>query len=310
MRVLVTGATGFLGHAVVAAMVEAGHQVTALSRSNQNLPPGVSETTIGDVRSPVAVAQAVQGVDAVCHLAALARVRDSYADPAGYWHTNTGGTINLLRALVDSATEVQPKRIILASTGAVYGVPRQQPTREDEVPNPGNPYARSKLAADQAASDVAATGLVGAISLRAFNIAGSAAGRADSDETRLIPKILAVQAGRSPELVVNGDGSVIRDFLHAEDMADAFVRVLAGCTPGKWTAYNVGSGRRTSVRDVIGAAERVTGRPVPVRHQPAAQEPAEMLADSTRIRTELGWQAPKSDLMRIISDGWNALTRD
>jgi UDP-glucose 4-epimerase len=308
MRVLVTGATGFLGHAVVAALADVGHDVTALSRTDKNLPTQVSAATIGDIRSLADVTNAVRDVDAVCHLAALARVRDSFADPAAYWDTNTGGTISVLQALADSATTAQPKRIILASTGAVYGIPSKQPTNEDEPPNPGNPYARSKLAADQAASDVAATGLVGAVSLRAFNVAGAAAGKADRDLTRLIPKILAVQAGQAPELVVNGDGSAIRDFVHAEDMADAFVRALGVCTPGKWTAYNVGSGRRTSILDVIEAAEKVTGQPVPVRHQPAAPEPPVMLADSTRIRSDLGWEASKSDLTRIISDGWTALT--
>ena len=309
MRVLVTGATGFLGHAVVAALADAGHQVTALSRADKNVPAQVSATTVGDVLSASDVARAVQDVQAVCHVAALARVRDSFVDPAGYWQTNTSGTINVLRALADSATATQPKRIVLASTGAVYGTPSKQPTSEDEVTNPGNPYARSKLAADQAAADIAATGLVGAVSLRAFNIAGAAAGVADSDETRLIPKVLAVQAGRASELVVNGDGSAVRDFVHVEDMADAFVRALGACSPGQWAAYNVGSGRRTSVRDVLTAAAEVTGQPVPVRHQPAAPEPPVMLADSTRIRSDLGWQAPKSDLTRILSDAWNALTR-
>ncbi|TWP51720.1 UDP-glucose 4-epimerase [Lentzea tibetensis] len=306
MRVLVTGASGFLGHAVVAALAAAGHEVIGFSRSEKALPQALSASIVGDVCEPSEIGDAVRDVDGVCHLAALPRVRDSFVKPADYWRTNTGGTINLLHAL---ASAEQPKRIVLASTGAVYGVADKQPTSEDEPTKASNPYARSKLAADQAAADVAAAGLLGAISLRAFNIAGAAAGKYDEDDTRLIPKALAVQAGHAPELVLNGDGSAVRDFVHAEDMADAFVRAFEACTPGRWTAYNVGSGRRTSVRDVVAATEQVTGRALAVRHQAAAQEPPVMIADSTRIRTDLDWQAPKSDLLRIVSDAWDALTR-
>jgi UDP-glucose 4-epimerase len=309
MRVLVTGASGFLGHAVVTALVDAGHEVTALSRSGKGLPAGLAGSFVGDVCSPEVVSEAVREADAVCHLAALARVRDSFAEPAAYWATNTCGTVNVLRALSDSATTEQPKRVVLASTGAVYGTPEQQPISEDVATNPGNPYAASKLAADQAAADVAATGLLGAVSLRAFNIAGASQGRGDDDTTRLIPKILAVQAGQAAELVVNGDGSAVRDFVHVDDMADAFVRAVAACKPGYWTGYNVGSSRRTEVREVIATAAEVTGRPVPVRHQSAAPEPPVLLSDPSRISRDLGWEARKSDLRQIISDAWNALTR-
>jgi UDP-glucose 4-epimerase len=308
MRVLVTGASGFLGHAVVQALLDAGHDVTALSRTGKGLPTGLAGSFVGDVCTPEVVDEAVRDADAVCHLAALARVRDSFAQPAAYWSTNTSGTINVLRALAESATTSQPKRVVLASTGAVYGTPERQPISEDESTNPGNPYAASKLAADRAAADIAATGLLGAVSLRAFNIAGGAQSCGDDDTTRLIPKIMAVQAGRAGELVVNGDGSAVRDFVHVEDMADAFVRALAACTPGQWTAYNVGSGRRTEVRDVIATASDVIGRPVPVRHQPAAPEPPVLLCDPSRISRELGWQARKSDLRQIVSDAWSALT--
>lgn len=310
MRVLVTGATGFLGHAVVAALAAAGHEVIGFSRSGKPLPKALAASIVGDICELTDVARAVHDVDAVCHLAALTRVRDSFTSPADYWRTNTGGTINVLRALMDAATSAQPKRIVIASTGAVYGVADVQPTNEDAPTNAGNPYARSKLAADQAAADVASSGsLLGAISLRAFNIAGAAEGQGDPDETRLIPKALAVQAGRAPELLINGDGSAVRDFLHVEDMADAFVRAVAACTPGRWTAYNVGSGRHTTVRDVIAAVEQATGRPLAVRHQAAAKEPQVMVADSTRIRADLGWQAQKSDLLKILDDAWSALTR-
>jgi UDP-glucose 4-epimerase len=108
-------------------------------------------------------------------------------------------------------------------------------------------------------------------------------------------------------LVVNGDGTAVRDFVHVADMATAFVLALCACEPGTWRAYNVGSGRPSTVHDVIVTAETVTGRPVPRRHTAAASEPATLVADSTRIRSELGWRPEKSSLPDIISDAWTAL---
>ena len=160
----------------------------------------------------------------------------------------------------------------------------------------------SKLAADRAVADLAATGSIGAVSLRAFNVAGGLPGHADRDETRLVPKAVAVVQGRAPELVVNGDGGAVRDYVHVADMADAFVRALDACRPGHWTAYNVGSGRRSTIMDVVAAAEAVAGRVLPVRHDPPAAEPAELLADASRIRRDLGWRPESSNLPRIVAD--------
>lgn len=144
--------------------------------------------------------------------------------------------------------------------------------------------------------------------MRAFNVAGAVDDCTDRDVTRLIPKVLAVQAGLADVLAVNGDGTTVRDFVHVADMAHAFVLAVEACTPGRWRAYNVGSGRETSINDVLTAAEQITGRPVPIKRNPPANEPRVLLADSRRIRDELGWQAPNSDLSQILSDGWKALT--
>ena len=304
MRVLVTGASGFLGHAVVAALANRGHVVTALSRHSSDVPAKAHRHISADIRSADNLAEAVAEVDAVCHLAAMARVRDSFTRPLDYWRTNVTGTMNVLEALTRAST---PKRLVLSSTAAVYGTPERQPINEDQPPAPGNPYASTKLAADLAAQNVAETGAIGAISLRAFNIAGASGGHADPDRSRLIPKVVALQAGQENELVVNGDGSVVRDYVHVDDMAEAFVLALDACTPGRWRAYNIGGGRRTSIQDVVSATEAVTGRPVPVRHAPAANEPAVLVADATRAQTELGWQPSRSDLTTILSDAWQAV---
>jgi len=301
MRVLVTGGSGFLGHAVVASLRRHGHDTLVMQRT-----AGDRESVQGDVRDRDAVRRAVADVDGVCHLAGLARVRESFTRPVDYWATNVGGTINLLDALVATAEDA-PKRLVLASTAAVYGTPEKQPIDEDTATAPNSPYGASKLAADQAAADASRLDLIGAVSLRAFNIAGDSCGRPDSDRTRLIPKVLAVQAGLEPDMSVNGNGSAVRDFVHVFDMADAFALALAAATPGSWRAYNIGAAQ-ASVSDVIRAAEEVTGRPVPVRHLPPANEPLTLVADSTRARDELGWQPKKSTLPQILQDAWNALT--
>jgi UDP-glucose 4-epimerase len=306
MRVLVTGAAGFLGYAVAALLVEQGHQVTGLTRSGASALPNGVQRLEGDLRTPETLPRTVAEVDAVCHLAGLTKVRKSRTDPLDYWRTNVGGTLTIL----DRLASARARRLVLASTCTVYSDQAAQPISETAAVAPSSPYATSKLASDQAAADLAATGAIGAISLRAFNVAGALPGHADRDTTRLIPQLLVVQQGRAPELVINGDGTAIRDFVHVADMATAFVLALRACEPGAWRAYNVGSGRPSTVHDVIATAETVTGRPVRRRHTGAAHEPAKLLADSTRIRTELGWRPEKSSLHEIISDAWTALNSD
>lgn len=303
MRVLVTGAAGFVGYAVAALLVEHGHEVIGLTRSRASALPTSVQRLKGDLRTPETLPKAIAEVDAVCHLAGLTKVRESRTAPLDYWRTNLSGTL----AILDSTSA---GRLVLASTCTVYGEQAEQPISETAAVAPSSPYATSKFAADQAAADLAATGAIGAISLRAFNVAGALPGHPDRDTTRLIPRLLAVQQGRTSELVVNGDGTAVRDFVHVTDMATAFVLALYACEPGSWRAYNVGSGRPSTVHEVITTTETVTGRLVPRRHTAAAHEPATLLADSTRIRSELGWRPQKSSLSEIISDAWTALNSD
>jgi UDP-glucose 4-epimerase len=301
MRVLVTGASGFVGYAVAARLVEHGHDVAGLTRSATSKLPEQVDRVHGDL-SPDALRAALSDVDGVCHLAARTRVRESRTDPLGYWETNVGGTLALLHTMGETRT----RRLVLASTCGVYGDQASQPISESATTAPSNPYGTSKLAADNAAMDLAATGAIGAASLRAFNIAGALPGHPDRDETRLIPRLMAVQRGTAPELVVNGDGGAIRDFVHVADMADAFARALEACEPGTARTYNIGSGRSTRVRDVINMVELVTGRPVARRHVPPAAEPQELLADSKLIHAELGWRPRRSDIREIIEAAWSA----
>jgi UDP-glucose 4-epimerase len=280
VRVAVTGANGFVGRAVVSALLGAGRDVVAVSRAGG--VPGVDNRSAALDR-PDEVAAALADVDAVCHLAAVVRVRDSLADPLGTWRTNLGGTLAVLGALRPRA------RIVLASTAAI----------SDDHRPPAHPYGAAKLAADLAARDATVGGALGAISLRVAN----AAGPGDADRTRLLPAILAAADGPG-EFVVNGDGSAVRDLVHVADVADAFV----AAEPGSYRAIPVGSGHPVSVGAILAAAGRVLGRPVPVRHREAAAEPAAVTVDPTRAHEVLGWVPRRSGLDRIVREAWEART--
>ncbi|PVZ09016.1 NAD-dependent epimerase/dehydratase family protein [Actinomycetospora cinnamomea] len=276
MRVAVTGAGGFVGRAVVSALVAAGHEVVGLVRSHP-----AAGMRIADLDRPASLADALAGVDGVCHLGAVVRVRASLTDPLGTWRTNLGGTLAVLEALPRGT------RLVLASTAAVG----------DGLPD--HPYGSSKLAAEWAVRDAAPARGLGAVVLRLANVAGPG----DADPTRLVPAILGA-ALEGTEFTVNGDGSAVRDLVHVADVAEAFVAALGAAEPGRHRTLPIGSGRPVAVRDVIAAAERATGRPVAVRHREAAPEPQAVVVDPVPARDELGWVPRRSAIDRIVGDAW------
>ncbi|MFG2015758.1 NAD-dependent epimerase/dehydratase family protein [Actinomadura geliboluensis] len=299
MRVLVTGAAGYIGYAVGRRLAAAGHEVDGLVRRDAGLPAGVRAVR-GDLLTPDGLPRGPY--DGVCHLAALTRVRESFERPLPYFTANVQGTVNLLEA-------VAADRVVFGSTAAVYGTPERQPIPETEATAPASPYGASKLAAEQAVRYHARTGAIGAVVLRTFNVAGSVDGRIDPDGTRLIPAALAVAAGHAPHLDVNGDGRAVREYLHVDDLAAAYVRALEAVRPGEDRVYNVGSGAGAAVHEVVAAVEAVTGRPVPVRRRPARPEAPVLVCDAAAIRGELGWRPERSALPEIIAGSWDALTR-
>jgi UDP-glucose 4-epimerase len=301
VRVVVTGAGGFVGAAVAGALLAGGHEVVGLARDTSRLPAGILPVA-GSVLDADVVGDALRGADAVCHLAARVRVRESRADPLGYWRTNLDGTRTVLAATSPDA------RMVVMSTCAVHA-PTEVPLGEDAPLAPSHPYAASKLAADLLARDVALAGGPGVVCLRAFNVAGAAAGRGDGDTSRVIPALLAAAAGEGGRFTVNGDGSAVRDLVHVADLADGVVAALALADPGTWRVFTVGSGRGTSVAELVDVVGRVTGRTVPVRHGDPVDEPSSLVADPTRARRELGWTSARSTPERIVADAWAALAR-
>jgi UDP-glucose 4-epimerase len=188
----------------------------------------------------------------------------------------------------------------------VYGSSTGQPIDEQHEAAPMSPYGASKLACEQLLAYQAATGALGAISLRVFAAAGAVGRHGDRDLGRLIPKALAVARGQEPYFEVNGDGSAVREFTHVADVAEAYLQALEAVKPGKHEVYNIGTGSGVTVREILAMVEEITGRPIPVRHRPAQPEPAALIADNRRARDLLGWQPTRSSLRQIIVDAWQA----
>lgn len=297
MRVLVTGASGYIGQAVVAAMRDAGHTPRALVHSTA--APSDVENYVGDLAVPSSLGPAFDGIDVVCHLAGLTHARESWSRPADFFTVNTAGTANLLAAMSEQGVS----SLVFASTGSIYGSPESQPMSEDMPDAIPHPYAASKRAAELGVEWSARAGDLRASILRLFNVAG---GR-DPDRTRIVPRVLAAAAGDAPHVEINGDGSAKRDLLHIRDAAAAFIAAVEHLPPaGSARRFNIGSGVESSVLDVVATAGRVTGRHIAVVHRPASREPARLVADPARAATELGWKPTRSGLEEILADAWAA----
>jgi UDP-glucose 4-epimerase len=308
MRVLVTGASGFLGHAVVKRFALDGHQVVALVRRPvAKMHQFAAQTVTGDLRDSASVRAAMNGVQAVCHLAGLTNVREATDDPAAYHRSNRDCTAAVLAAIADQAGRGgDGMRMVFASTMHVYGSPGQLPISEDHPPRPANSYGASKLAAERLVDAQTRAGLLGAISLRASNVAGATDGRGDTDRTRIIPRAVWVAAGHAPHVEIDGDGTAVRDYVHVADYAAACSLALSSCRIGEHRVYNLGSGIATSVLDLIQLARQISRASIPVVFRNGDPGPPVLVVDPSRIRAELGWRPDLSTTARIVADAWTA----
>ena len=313
MKLLVTGGAGYIGSIVARQLLAAGHEVTVLDNLKQGhraAAPEDATLVVADLLDADAVhATLADDFDGVLHFAALALVAESVSHPERYYRTNVTGTLNLLEAI----TAARVPRLVFSSTCAVYGQPDEVPISETTVPMPVNAYGASKLAVDLMIRDFCrATGL-GAVSLRYFNVAGASGGVGEDHdpETHLIPNILRVALGSAPAVNVYGtdyptpDGTAVRDYIHVEDLATAHLLALDGARESEHRVFNLGNGNGFSVREVIAAAEAVTGRKIAATEAPRRPgDPPQLVAASARIRAELGWEPRKPGLAEMVADAW------
>ena len=317
MRVLVAGGAGYIGSVVTAALLEGGHEVTVLDDLSTGhadaVPPGAHLVQASLHESAPVLAEVRP--EAVLHFAAKSLVGQSQVEPEVYWDTNVAGTLALLEAM----RAADCRRIVFSSTAATYGEPEQVPIREDAPTKPTNTYGATKLAVDAMLTSYATAHDFAAVSLRYFNVAGAAYGLGErhTTETHLIPIALQVAAGEREHLTVYGedyptpDGTCIRDYIHVEDLSDAHLLALTAPQPGEHRIYNLGNGTGFSVQQVIDAVREVTGHPVPVVvGERRAGDPAQLVASSDRIRTDLGWTPRHTDLTGIVRDAWETATKN
>jgi UDP-glucose 4-epimerase len=311
MRALVTGGAGYIGSVVASQLLDAGHEVVVLddlSRGHAGaLPPGAEHVPVS-LTDGAALREPLDGVDAVLHFAALALVAESVQHPDRYWHNNVVGTLNLLDAMRAAGVP----RLVFSSTCATYGQPETVPISEEEPTAPVNAYGASKLAVDLMIRDESRAHGLAAASLRYFNVAGASGhlGEDHEPETHLIPLILQAAAGVRDHIKVFGtdyptrDGTAVRDYIHIEDLGEAHLLALDWLRPGVHRIFNLGSGDGYSVREVIEAARKVTGREIAVREEDRRPgDPPELVAANARAREELGW-VPRRGLEEMIADAW------
>ena len=312
MKLLVTGGAGYIGSVVALQLLEAGHDVTVLdnlARGHREAVPDGADLLEVDLLDAEALNGSLGGFDGVLHFAALALVAESVSNPERYYRGNVVASLNLL----DAMRRNEIPRLVFSSTCAVYGEPAEVPIHEDVPPAPVNAYGNSKLAVDRMIADECRAHGLGAVSLRYFNVAGSSGecGEHHEPETHLIPLVLQAAAGQREQVSIFGtdyatpDGTAVRDYIHVEDLGRAHLLALEATEPGTHRIYNLGNGNGFSVREVIEAARRVTGREIRAVEEPRrAGDPPMLVAASARIRDELGWTAQKADLETMIADAW------
>ena len=316
MRVLVTGGAGYIGSHAARTLAQRGHDVLIyddFSTGHRHFARGfpLFEGAVGDA---VKLGKALDGVDAVMHFAAKSLVGESVSNPRKYFENNVRDGLVLLNTCVDNGV----KKFIFSSTAAVYGNPEKTPITEDAPKQPVNPYGFSKLAFEGALQSYAAYG-PRFMSLRYFNAAGAddsgEIGELHEPETHLIPNALKAALGQV-ELSVFGtdyptsDGTCIRDYIHVADLAEAHALALEYLDRGGCSEFlNLGTGKGSSVREVVNTVEAVVGHELPKRIAGRREgDPAILLADPSRAEKLLGWKA-KLSLRDMVASSWNFMQK-
>lgn len=301
MRALVTGGAGFIGHHLVGALLDAGHDVVILDDFSTGSRERVEERAArarvvqGDIRDPVALAQANDGVEVVFHLAAVASVTRSIADPLHAEDVNVGGTLSVMQAAADARV----RRVVFASSCAVYGDAAELPIGEDRLPRPRSPYAVTKLAAESYVHVLGALSGIETISLRYFNVFGP--GQDPNGEYAAVVARFITAALAKTQPTIYGDGRQSRDFIHVSNIVSANLAAAEAANVTGLT-FNVGSGRDETLLELLVAIESVVDRVVTPRFESGrAGDVRASRADISRAARDLGYVV-ETDLAAGIAD--------
>jgi len=312
-KILVTGGAGYIGSITIRHLLNRGFDVAVIDDLSRGHRENVATERLHVMRlqDTSAIARLLNGVDAVIHFAAHSMVGESMREPALYFSNNVGGTVSLLEAMAQAGV----RRLVFSSTAAVYGNPETVPIPEDAPKAPVNPYGQSKAIVEKILGELDRYGGLRSIALRYFNACGAepdaGLGEAHDPETHLIPLLFRAIATGDPIQIFGDDyatpdGTCIRDYIHVSDLATAHLAALdhlmAGGPSG---AFNVGTGKGQSVKEVLRAVEEVTGKRVPHKVAPRREgDPPELVADATRLRKTLGWEPKHSEIHEIVRDAW------
>ena len=322
MAILVLGGAGYIGSHTARALVEAGRDVVVadnLETGFRAAVPAGARFYEGDIRDRAFLDKLFEAeqIEGVIHFAANSQVGESMAKPLKYYDNNLCGT----KVLLDSMVAHDVLKIVFSSTAATYGEPDRVPILETDRTEPTNCYGETKLSMEKMMKWVSVAHGLRYVALRYFNACGAqpdaSIGEAHNPETHLLPLILQVPNGQREAISIFGDdyptpdGTCIRDYIHVEDLASAHRLALEYLAAGGESgAFNLGTGRGTSVKEALDAAARACGRQVPFRLAPRRPgDPAELVADPSKARAVLGWTPVHSDLDEIMRTAWAWFSR-
>jgi UDP-glucose 4-epimerase len=311
MKLLVTGGAGYIGSICVEQLINSGHDVTVFDNLTEGHRKAVDPRATlieGDLQKREEIESALRQTspDAVMHFAANALVGESMQNPSKYFRNNVSAGVNLLDAMIAAGC----KRLVFSSTCATFGTPERVPIDETLPQRPINPYGESKLMFEKVLRWYDEIHGLTYVALRYFNAAGASEqyGEDHRIETHLIPNVLKVALGQKEYVSVFGtdyetpDGTCIRDYIHILDLAQAHMLALGA---EKSACYNLGTGGGTSVREIIAACEKVSGKKITVREESRrAGDPARLIASSERIQRDLGWKPAYQAIDKIIESAW------
>ncbi|MDQ3699633.1 MAG: UDP-glucose 4-epimerase GalE [Chloroflexota bacterium] len=316
MNILVTGGAGYIGSVIVEALLRRGHQVVVIDdlskghRSAVTAPARLLEVGLDD-RDAVKRVLANSRVEAVIHMAAFSLVGESMQQAGKYFRNNVINSLNLVEGMLAAGIT----RLVFSSTAAVYGEPERTPITEDFRLAPTNVYGESKLAFERMLRWFDEVHGLKWVALRYFNAAGATErlGEDHDPESHLIPNVLQVPLGKRAQVALYGtdyptpDGTCIRDYVHVADLAAGHILALEALSRGAVGsgAYNLGSGSGYSNRQVIEAARRVTGHPIPVVEEARRPgDPPALVASSERMMRALGWAPRFPGIEDIVASAW------